>query len=347
MASAVGAASSPPPGRRKTASVYLLSLLCVGSWLSGCESTDVGDEPDDAARGNVLLRDEHNYRSSASLSIPSIDTAAATDLQICWTDVISDLQCHDVAPQSDLDNVALLRFLRLSEEEVEDRLTASQLAQSEIDGYLEYNTDHESTCTTLSSLSFFRTEIEIEEEYVEDSDHTHMLLFAAGTTPGVGARTMIFVRPTSSSTNTTVNAVPGCGLLDFSADLSSVEAVAIPADGPWVVDWRNVTRDGQGNEIVFQNIDGVLLGFYAGLTVSELEQQIMDLELIATSLWEIELGGGRTADLAAAQGRENGGSFPGFGGDADGVWLLGLMCSTCQNPAPVVLAVLEPSAGGP
>ena len=27
-----------------------------------------------------------------------------------------------------------------------------------------------------------------------------------------------------------------------------------------------------------------------------------------------------------------------------GVWVLGLMCSSCQNPAPVVLSVLQPGA---
>jgi hypothetical protein len=29
------------------------------------------------------------------------------------------------------------------------------------------------------------------------------------------------------------------------------------------------------------------------------------------------------------------------------VWLLGLTCSTCQNPAPIVLTILDPGAGTP
>jgi hypothetical protein len=321
------------------------ALFCAALPLSGCGENGPEPDPDDAAEANVIIEDEHNYESQSSLSIPTVETASATDLDVCWTDAVDDLQCHDVDPAADLDNVALLRFLHLSEEEVEERLTAGQLAQSEVDGYLEFNTDHESTCAKLSSMSFFGTAIDIEEEYVESSDHTYMLLFAEGTTPGVGARTMTFVRPTSDSTNTTVSAPTGCGLLDFTADLSSAEPLGVPAAGPWVIDWRNVTRDGQGNPVVFENIDGVLLGFYEGMTAADLEAEIFDLELLASSLWEIELTGGRTADLAKAKERGSRDPFPGFERDEEGLWVLGLMCKTCQNPAPVVLATLQPDSG--
>jgi hypothetical protein len=111
-----------------------------------------------------------------------------------------------------------------------------------------------------------------------------------------------------------------------------------------VVDWRDVTRDSLGNDIVFESIDSVIVGFFADMTLDEIEAQILDLELIATSLWEVELEGGRTADLADARGRSGGGAFPGFARDEEGIWMLALMCSTCQNPSPIMLAVLEPDA---
>jgi hypothetical protein len=81
------------------------------------------------------------------------------------------------------------------------------------------------------------------------------------------------------------------------------------------------------------------------MTVSEIEEQIFDLEILATTLWELELEGGKTADLAQAQARDGSGAFRGFT-RTDGVWALGLMCSTCSNPAPVVLTILEPGAEG-
>jgi hypothetical protein len=318
-----------------------LSLICAAAGLGGCGSTENGD-----GGGAILLQNENNYSSESSLSIPTVETAAATDLDICWSDVTEDIQCHAVDPQAHLDNVALLRILNLSKEQVEEKLAGVGLAGPDVAGYVDYQTDHEATCARLSDMSFVGTEIDIEEEYVESDDFTYMLLFTEGTNPGIGARTMAFLEPTSSSTNTSVEAPAGCGLLEFSADISSAEPVSIPVDGPWMLDWRNVTADSLGNEIVYESIDSALVGFFEGMTLTEIEEDMFDLEENATSLWELELTGGRTADLAGAQNRAGGERFDGFTTDADGIWLLALLCGTCPNPSPVVLAVLEPSEDG-
>jgi hypothetical protein len=331
------------PSRHNTLLRATLLPLVASLACAGASSETEGD----STLSSIVLADANNYSLQSSLSIPTVETASGADLDICWSNVVSDLQCHPLAPQVDLDTVGLLRFLRLGEDEVEAKLTSGQLSMSEVAGYLSYEADHTSTCAKLSSLSFFGTPIQIMEQYQESPDYTYMLLFAEGTTPGVGARAMTFVKPTAASTNTRVDAPSGCGLLDVTADLSSAQRVSLPAEGPWVVDWRNLTRDGQGNEIVFESIDGVLLGFYAGMTVSDLEEGILDLELMATSLWEVRLTGGRTADLRAAVERGENTPFPGFDRDEAGVWVMGLMCSTCQNPAPVVLSILEPSAATP
>jgi hypothetical protein len=309
--------------------------------MAGCG----GSNSPPAERGNVVLRDANNYQSTSSLSVPTVETAPATDLDICWSTAVTDIQCHPVMPVMDLDNVSLLR-LHLSETEVETRLTAGQLAQSEVDGYLDYRTDKVTTCMKLSQFSFFGTVIKVQEEYIESAERTYMLLFTKGTKPGVGARTMTFIRPTAQSTNTKVDAPTGCGMLQFSADLASAARVDIPAAGPWVVDWADVTRDGQGNPVVFEQMDGLVMGYYEGKTAADLEANIFDIELIATSLWDLRLLGGRKVDLAMAKDRMTGATFGGFEGRAPGVWMLGLTCSSCQNPAPIVLSILNPTAGG-
>jgi hypothetical protein len=322
-------------------------LIGVLSLVSGCgagasEGTGEGAIHTSDA---ILLRDENNYRLTASLSLPSIETAAATDLEICWTSVSDDIQCHALSAQSGLDNVALLRIAHLSEAQVEEALTTGELTQSSIDGYVQFNTDHRSTCTKLSQFSFFGTAIDVTAQYVESSDHSYMLLFTKGTSPGVGARVMMFLKPVSSSANTRVDAPSGCGMLDVRADLSSMEKVPAGARESWTVDWRSVTRNGQGGTVVFPSIDKLLIGFYQGATVAELEKGILDLETLATGLWELPLEGGRTADLSQAKERSSGTAFTGFS-RVDGVWLLSLLCTTCQNPAPQVLAILDPSTAG-
>ena len=64
--------------------------------------------------GNVLLHDENNYTTTASLSIPTVETTAGADADICWSNVVDDLQCHPVSSTADLDNVSLLRVAHLS-----------------------------------------------------------------------------------------------------------------------------------------------------------------------------------------------------------------------------------------
>jgi hypothetical protein len=319
------------------------SVAGGAAWLSLLTACGDATHTDDA-RGNVLLLDENNYRTTATLAIPTVETTAATDADICWSNVINDLQCHPVSATADLDNVSLLRVSHLSPSQVQGRVAEGTLSQSDVAGYVDFHTDHSTTCAKLSQLSFFGTVIDVPSQYIESDDYTYLLLFAKGTTPGQGARTMMFLKPTAGSTNTKIDAPTGCGMLDFSADLSSLTKLSVPAAAPWILDWRDITRDGQGNAVPFSKIDGVTIGFYAGLTAADLQARIFDIELIATALWDVKLAGGRTADLSTAIDRASGAPFAGFDRAETGTWMLALTCSRCQNPAPVVLTILQPGA---
>ena len=168
------------------------------------------------------------------------------------------------------------------------------------------------------------------------------MLLAKGTRPGVGASDMVFLNPTAASTNTTVDLSRGCGLLSFSADLASVETVPVTATGPWIVDWQDITRDGQNNPVTQPRIDGVTIGLFQGMTATDVQAKILDIELIATSLWDLSVAGGKTADLSEARDRKTGVPFPGFAPARDATWMLALTCSSCQSPAPIVLTILQP-----
>jgi hypothetical protein len=313
------------------------ALLVAGAGCGTPTSTD-------PAPGKVIIiGDENNYTTTTGLTIPVVDTAPATDLDICWDHITDDLLCHPLSAQTDLDNVALLRIGHLSNEQVEDALAAGLLSQSQVTGYLDYPTNHTSTCMKLSQLSFFETVIDVPSQYVESSDFSYLLLFATGTRAGSGARSMLFLNPTAASTNTRIDADTGCGLLQFSADLASPKPVPISAKGPWIVEWRDVTRDGQGNRAHLREIDRLTLGFFEGMSVADVQASILDVELIATTLWDVTLTGEKTADLSTCRDRAKGTSFEGFRRDQPGTWMLALTCSTCQSPAPVVFSILAPS----
>ena len=346
--------------RVEVAHWLLMSLLRrarLSAWIAGvcllgaCESTDDGDNPVDEGEVDIVLQNENNYGSTTDLSIDTIETSV-TDLEVCWAGVTDNLQCHDVDPAQTIHNVSFIRFKGLSEADVEAMLSATQLETSDVDVYFDYEPKSGETCAHLSDMEFGGTSLNVEDEYLEGDEYTYVLLFAETTVPGVGVQTMTFIKPTSDANTDTVNAPPGCTgkpILDFEADLTSLTNVEVPVDGPWVVGWKNVKKNGAGQNIDFDSIDGLLLGFYEGMTPTQIEDEFLDLEQIATVKWEADVQG-RSADLAEAKecdsdGNCDGEAFPGFERDAEGTWLLALTCSECQSPAPVVLTILEPGSG--
>jgi hypothetical protein len=322
-----------------------MRIACAGLLsfvsLAGCGSDNSKDSTGSIS-ANIVLYDENNYTSTSNLNLGTVETAPAADLDICWTNVTKDLQCHDVDPQSGLDNVSVIRLLSSSEAAVEQMLIGGTLVMSDVDKYNDLHLDHQSTCAKLASLNYLGSPMNIQQDYVESTNYTYVLIASKGTTPGVGSNTMTFLKPTASSTNTTVDMPTGCGILDFQANLHSATTVPVSAAGPWVVDWSHITHDAENNDVIFDTIDNLLIGFFQGMTVSQVETQMFDLETLASTLWQITLTGKRTANLALAQDRTTGELFPGFL-RTDGVWAVGLRCTTCQNPAPLVLAILDPS----
>jgi hypothetical protein len=330
-------------------------MFLLASALAGCESTTGDDGAPPEPAGDVKLKDANNYTSTSTLAPGEIVTASATDLHIDWSALTMDMQCHEMDPMTDIGKVALIRFRNLTKEEAAALLTAGELEMADIDGYIQYETKGLVTECELSDLSNLGTPVNIEDEYVAAEDKTYMLLWGTGERPGTGARTMTFLKPVVGEVNTDVIAAPGCApdpdnpgemksILEFSATLKT--PIEVPA-GKTTVDWRAITKDGLGNPLAFNNIDHVLLGFYADKTPEELQEQILDIELIATDLWETQHPGGFTTNLRSARHREADGKpgdfFPGFAGYPTGTWLLALTCSFCQNPAPLILAVLEPA----
>jgi len=314
--------------------------LMIGPVLAGCGSS--GD-PVTTGDGGVMLRDENNYTSVSSLTIPVVQTAAGVDLDVCWSDITTDILCHDLTPAADIDNVSFLQVLSLSQAEIQAKLAAGALKTSSVKTYRDLHTDHATTCTKLSALTFGGAALNPEQDYLDTAGSTYMLLFSKGTTPGSGARTMVFLQPSSSSSSTAVMAPDGCSsnILDFAADLITPKALAIPAAGPWVVDWSQISTDAMGGTVIFQNIDSLILGYYEGMTVSDLQTRFLDIDRIATSLYQMPLvDGARSADLAMAKD-ETGAAFSGFD-RTGGVWAVALLCSSCQVPAPVALSILTP-----
>ncbi len=321
-------------------SSWLWACVAAGGDSAGLDTAPETEAPLEAPdpSGLLPLGDENNYAFDGALDGPTITLAAGQDAEIDFSALDHDLQCHELDPVADIDNVAVLLFRYLSEAEVESGLSNDTLDMSDLSAYLSYEPG-DATSFRLSDLSFFGTDPEIEGEFIPGNG-SFLVLLTTGTTVGSGARMIGFLSPSDSSSNTTGSLSDGCSVLTYEADLSSLRPLTVLQAGPWNLDWSSVTTTGQGGAFTSTDVTSIMLAYYENLDAAALEAQFLDIEIVADRMWTAEHPGGTTADLSLLADSVDGSVFPGFA--SEGTYLLALRCASCPNPAPLVLTELVP-----
>jgi hypothetical protein len=316
----------------------LLSASLLTSLLSACSSSGGG------SGGNVVITDANNYSSTSTLTIPTVMTAEKTDLTFTWDMIKKDLLCHTAGT---IDNVAFLKITNMTVDSVQQELADGQLNANQVAVYAEKHTataadGGPATTVALSTFNYY-DKFDPTTDYVASTNTQFMMLFTHGTTLGVGAQSMVFITPSSSSTNTMVAAPDACvgNVLSFNAMLSAMP-VSIPTAGPWQIDWSQVTKDNFGHPLNFSvtNLDKVEVGFFEGKLPAEIQTDFLNVEQDATALYTFSVPKGQKyVDLM--KGEADGGTFPGFT-QTDGTWAAAILCSACSVPAPIVFTILQP-----
>lgn len=311
----------------------LVVCLCL---FASCGEEN--QEPIVELSNEVFLSKVNNYSYDGALEIGSTPVASLGDPSFDWSDLTADFRGHELDPVADIDQAAMILFANLTEEEVSEGLSTDSIDQASVTLYVSIDPGS-STSVRLSELTLFGNDVDVET-YLEEGSGTWLFLLATGTTPAVGIRMAAFISPRADESNSDVVIENESSILDFSVDIQSLDAAAVPLHRPdLIVDWSGVTEDGRGQTISSGEVDRVLVGYYAGLDVSDLEEQILDLELIADELWYLDIAAVTNQDLSLLESES--GVFPGV--DDSGIWILVLQCMTCSNPAPPVLTVLDPA----
>lgn len=330
--------------RRITAVSAGLTLVAASVAACGSDPTAEGDKP---AEGAITITDGNTFTSSAALTVGSVMTAASgANVSVCWPppeNPPQDLLCHPEAVKT----LFLVRTTQTDRNEILRLIVAGEF-DNYVDRTLRYkNADMDSdSCATLAEFTDGDLPVTIDDEYFAGAGYTYLLVFSAGVSAGgAGTISMTFLEPGAGTAP--VEAPSGCGQLTYTVDLEALTPVTVPAAGPWPLDWRGLTRTGDGGAVPFSSIDRIMLAFYPGKTLPDLEASIFDLEQLAgATYWELVHDGTRTADLSLVKERVTGAAFPGFtagAAGATGVWMLALMCDTCASPAPIALTVLNPT----
>jgi hypothetical protein len=335
--------------RRGGAGLFLLSLAMTPLLVACGGGTPAATGP----KGNVVFEDVNNYTSQTSLMIPKVTTASGADLMVCWSSLQKDLLCHDItAPggTNGIDNVGFAQIRNVPQADVADQLAVGQFDDNLANVYGDFYTSQApgSTCAMLSQFKLGEFVVPATDYVAPAANQTitYMLVFTTGTAPAVGAKSMLFLEPSTTSTVTTVNAVDACAatppVLSFQATLGQDMPISATDSSKWHVDWSKLTKDSFGNEVRFTKIDKVLIGFYQGKTKADLQTNFKDIEVSATTLYEVAVPiGARDVKLGDAKVRGGTTAFPGFA-QTDGVWAIAVTCSKCQVPAPVLMTILVP-----
>jgi hypothetical protein len=301
----------------------------------------------------IEITESNNYITTESaLVVDTFEVAAEDDIEVCWDEISVDIQGHAVNPAEDINMVSFVRVKSGDEAEVAELLNTGELGDEHLNGNWEFKPKAgDEPCANLSQFVNLGDQslLDPEQYFQVDADTTYLLIFASGSKPGFGARTMIFIEPTAGAAETTVSApADTSGNLTFEVDLSSPDTLEMPAEGPWKIDWTAIETDNHGNDLIKNAIDRVLLGFYEGKDVADLEAGFLDLDQKTAALggptqsWELKVPKGTTAILDDAPGRNGEAAFSSFETDKDGTWLIGAFCGECRNPAPVIVTILDP-----
>ena len=299
----------------------------------------------------MVFQDVNNYTSVTSLTIPVVQTAPGADLTVCWGGLQNDLLCHPITAaggSNSIDNVGFAQIPNIPQSTVAAQLAVGQFDDNLAREYGDYHTDQAAAGVTCAMLSQFKLGGEFiipGTHYLENQTTTYMLVFSTGTAPTVGTKSMMFLQPTSTSNVTTVNAIDACAtnVLSFQATLGQNMPISATDSSKWHVDWSKLTMDSFGNDVLFTKIDKVLIGFYQGKTKADLQTNFKDIEITATTLYEVPVApGARDVKLTDAKVRGGTTPFPGFSGQTDGVWAIAVTCSKCQVPAPVLMTIFDP-----
>jgi hypothetical protein len=292
---------------------------------------------------NAHIADVNNYVITSSLTIKSLTVKEGGDLHICWSSLTTDLLKHPIDPSQVIDHVSFLRIRGVTKAQVQEQFAVGTFNDQKVEAYFDFivqDADRTSMCADLSQFQLGGKLINLATDFVVDSTKTYVMMWAQGLSPGAGSKSMLFLDPDPGSANLDVVAPQGADILTFSADLTSPPQVDIPAAGPYVVEWTGVTKDGMGQAVKPQNIDGIIVGHY-DMDVAGLQAQALDYEIIANPLYRARVPiGNQSIDLASTA-TADGTPFAGFT-PATGTWAIGLLCSQCQVPAPVAVVILNP-----
>ena len=297
----------------------------------------------------IVAEDAFNYSFSSSLEIETVPVKSLSNIRFDWSGVTTDMLGHPFNPNTSVDMMEVMAWRY----EPEDLLAAINndamnmgnfvaagyinTEQSMSEGYfLDVLSPSGGDWEDDVLLAFLDTAI------YDPAETTYFAMVAEGFNLGSGTKMIIFFKPSPDETNTEVVMNNESTILRYEADLTSLEPLCVPlGDSNIVLDWLDndiLLENAMGGEWIPTKINDVMIAHYANKTPAQLEEEFLNLELIADDMWSVFLSAGQSVNFSRLKDAE-GNAFPGI--DDTGTWIVALKCGECNNPAPWFLSILR------
>ncbi len=336
------------------------ALLGLSTLAAGCGDNGKTSQPNPVdAVAPVQLTQDNNFSSMSTLTIPPVAAPPGDNLKVCWDQLNVDIQGHALDPKKDINDVSFVQVKRSSPADVAKLLNDGTLdAKNDVKGDWEkqFEMGNDSACVQLSDLvtvpeTASSTAMDPKTAFVTDNTVTYLMLFSTGIQIGYGARMMTILQTDTGATSDNIDVKNTSASLSYTATFGP-KPLAVPAGAVPRVDWSQVTKGGAGQTVGTNDVSRVLIGFYANMQPADLQKNFLNLQQpdgtdvgSPTMSWEVSVQSGQSADLSLATGRSDSSKkFTGFTppDGQTGSWIMGMFCDACQNPAPVIVTLVDP-----
>ncbi len=281
--------------------------------------------------GTVLLSPEQSYDFSSTLSVDIQEIAAGQDAVVDWSALSVDQLGKDVAT-SEVDQLMIVRFEELSQEEVLERAAVDCLKQKDVTGVVEVFPDDSDTQAMLSDFQLIGYNVDPAEQFQEGMGTFLLSVYTEGL---AGVRMSTFLSPQNSSENGLVTLNNESSQVDYEVDLAA--GVPLPTSTT-ELDWADLEIPTDCGVFPINKFDGLMIARYDNASLEELEADFLKVDDLADELWTADIEGRSSLVLSDALNAA-GEAFSGF--DSESLWLVALRCFTCNNPAPPYLTLVS------
>ncbi|MEQ1565747.1 MAG: hypothetical protein ABMA64_08935 [Myxococcota bacterium] len=302
---------------------------------TGTEQT--GDTGEPRPGPDLVVTAGAVYTVAPEYHVDIVDVRESWDMLLTWTDLGVDGWGEVVNP-SELGTVALYEVLA-APEEVESALESGALAYDVVS---LWTADVQGiSFASMTDLSSGATPFDPVPFLVENPDKSWLLAVGVQGEERFDLRAAVTLSPDDASGETQVAITDSSSSFTYSAALDGAPLVTASGWELYTVDWEALGTDALGKPYDDELGDELFVARFDGVSAADLGATLLTWETTASGWYTMDVARETDARLDLAKDAD-GNVFAGF--TAGATWVVGVRCTTCDNPFPLWVVTVDVSS---